>query len=97
MKVFFKNLYFISALLLFVLSDLSAQVSLNGSRLDTSLNTNDFSFVVTGHIYGGGINQSGYPASTFLANMDFIQDSLNAQFILFTGDVFQDIEHDYCW
>ena len=48
------------------------QVSLNSRDVDSSLNVNDFSFVVTGHIYGGGTNLSGYPASTFLGNMDYI-------------------------
>ena len=73
---------------------LSAQTSLNNQPLDSTINPSDFTFIVTGHIYGDGTNQSGYPASTFLGNLDRIIQ-LNPTFIWFTGDVFKDIENNY--
>jgi len=73
---------------------LPAQTSLNNQPLDSTINHSDFTFIVTGHIYGDGTNQSGYPASTFLANLDNIKQ-LNPAFIWFTGDVFKDIENNY--
>ena len=75
-------------------AQLSAQTSLNNQPLDSTINPSDFTFIVTGHIYGDGTNQSGYPASTFLGNLDLI-DQLNPAFIWFTGDVFKDLENDY--
>ena len=84
-----------SFIILFVSSIVFSQVSLNNQDLDSSLNVNDFTFVVTGHIYGDGVNQSGYPASTFLGNMDYIENDLQPSFIWFTGDVFRDISYDY--
>lgn len=74
-----------------------SQVSLNIVPLDSNINPSSFSFTVTGHIYGDGTNKSGYPASTFLGNMDFIEDSLQSGFVLLTGDVFSDIKNDYAF
>jgi hypothetical protein len=71
-----------------------SQASLNKVDLDSTINTQDFSFVVTGHIYGDGTNKSGYPASTFLGNFDWIQNDLEPAFIWFTGDVFSDVKND---
>ena len=71
-----------------------SQTSLNGLGADSTVNPADFSFVVTGHIYGDGTNRSGYPASTFLANLDLLK-RLHPAFIWFTGDVFGDVRNDY--
>ena len=85
---------FVLMVLMFYLSGvLSAQTSLNDQKLDSAINTKDFSFIVTGHIHGDGTNLSGYPASTFLGNLDEIKQ-LNPAFIWFTGDVFLDIKRD---
>jgi len=73
---------------------LPAQTSLNKQSLDSTINPSDFTFIVTGHIYGDGSNQSGYPASTFLGNLDNIKQH-NPAFLWFTGDVFMDIENNY--
>ena len=81
--------------ILFLFHHTYSQVSLNKVDLDSAINSADFSFIVTGHIHGSSANQSGYPASTFLGNADWIQDSLHPSFMWFTGDVFQDIKKDY--
>ncbi len=92
-----KRLLALTLFIVFVLQfqQSFSQVSLNNRAIDSSINVNDFSFIITGHIYGDGVNQSGYPASTFLGNMDFFEDSLQAAFICFTGDVFRDVKYDY--
>ena len=89
--------YFLTALIISLFLSgglLPAQTSLNNQPLDSTINPSDFTFIVTGHIYGDGSNQSGFPASTFLANLENIE-KLNPAFIWFTGDVFRDIENDF--
>jgi hypothetical protein len=89
-----KKFGYIFIITFFLVSNLSAQTSLNNQPLDSTINPANFTFIVTGHIYGDGTNRSGYPASTFLGNLDKISQ-LDPAFIWFTGDVFMDIENDY--
>lgn len=50
-------------------------------------NPKDFSFVVVGHIHGSSQNTAGFPASTFLGNLDAI-NTWNTSFMASLGDLF---------
>lgn len=51
----------------------------------------EYSFIVSGHFHGSSTNQSGYPASTVLSNLDVFNQT---NFIIITGDLFLDIKND---
>jgi Calcineurin-like phosphoesterase len=55
--------------------------------------SNNYSFIVSGHFYGGSTNSTGYPANTLLANLDWINDSDN-NFLICLGDLFKDVQND---
>lgn len=55
--------------------------------------TGNYSFIVSGHFYGGGTNQSGYPANTLLANLDWINES-GAAALICLGDLFKSVADD---
>ena len=52
-----------------------------------------YSFWVTGHVYGSPQNNSGYPASTFLGNIATINGG-SESFIVSTGDLFKNAAID---
>ena len=52
-----------------------------------------FTFVVGGHFHGASNNLSGFPASTFLGNLDEINAS-GADFMVSLGDLFLNAEKD---
>jgi hypothetical protein len=58
--------------------------------IDTSAN---YSFIVSGHFYGDQTNNSSYPASTILANIDLL-NTLQPSFLICLGDLFLDVD-DY--
>jgi hypothetical protein len=69
-----------------------AQVSpFNKVGID-SLGAN-YSFLVSGHFYGGSDNKSGYPANTLLGNLDLINKT-EADFFICLGDLFKDVQND---
>lgn len=55
--------------------------------------TESYSFIVSGHFYGGGSNESHYPANTLLANLDWINES-GADALICLGDLFKSIADD---
>jgi hypothetical protein len=58
---------------------------------DTSSN---YSFIVSGHFHGSSTNQSGFPASTLLANIDTL-NTLQPLFLMSLGDLFLDVNDTY--
>ena len=70
-----------------------------GAQLVSPLNqkavkdTTAYSFIVSGHWHGSSNNQSGFPASSILANIDLI-NHLKPSFIALTGDLFLDASKD---
>ena len=67
----------------------SAQNSLN----DVELKLNDsssYSFLISGHFYGGSAKTSGYPAASILGSIDEINGS-ESDFIVCLGDMFMDV------
>lgn len=63
----------------------------NKSILTDSLG--DYSFLVSGHFYGGRSNQTGFPVNTILANIDWINNS-NTIMLMSLGDMFMDVRND---
>ena len=64
-----------------------------------SVDADNFSFIVTGHLHGSSTNMSGYPANTLLMNLDRLNNS-ESTFIIALGDVFMDVKNDrdnYQW
>ncbi len=53
----------------------------------------NYCFLVSGHFYGDGNNNSHFPANTLLANLDWINHS-NAAMLVCLGDLFKDISND---
>ncbi len=53
----------------------------------------DYSFIVSGHFYGGSGNATHFPANTLLANLDWINNS-GADALVCLGDLFLDIQND---
>ncbi|PCJ58655.1 MAG: hypothetical protein COA79_12930 [Planctomycetota bacterium] len=61
---------------------------LNGNKLFPEKIGNTYSFLLAGHIYGSpdGGEASLYPASSLLANLDYI-NYLDPAFFMFLGDI----------
>lgn len=78
--------------LVFIMTLVSSAQSLNGGFLQVSDSSN-FSFIVSGHFYGGAAKTSGYPASSILGNIDLLNSS-ESEFIICLGDLFMDINND---
>ncbi len=57
-------------------------------------NSVDYSFIVSGHFHGSSSNQSTFPASTLLANIDTL-NALHASFLMSLGDMFLDVNEAY--
>jgi hypothetical protein len=55
--------------------------------------SNDYSFWVSAHFYGGEGNKSGYPASTILGNISMLNNSAE-RFVVCNGDMFKDVQND---
>jgi hypothetical protein len=53
----------------------------------------NYSFIVSGHFYGGASNTTGYPTNTLLANLDWINNS-NSEMVICLGDLFMDIKNE---
>src|SRR5688572_17181145 len=64
----------------------------NGRDIRTD-STGNYSFIVSGHFYGDGTNQSGFPANTLLAKLDDINQS-GACMMICLGDLFKDPAND---
>jgi hypothetical protein len=56
--------------------------------------SSEYAFLVSGHFHGASNNQSTFPASTLLANIDTL-NSLNASFLMCLGDMFLDVDEKY--
>lgn len=55
--------------------------------------TAGYSFIVSGHFYGGSSNTTGYPTNTVLGNVDNFNNS-DASFLMCLGDLFMDVKND---
>ncbi len=55
--------------------------------------TGKYSFIVSGHFYGDGTNNSRFPANSLLANLEWINQS-KADMLVCLGDLFKDISND---
>lgn len=64
----------------------------NGKTIGTD-STGNYSFIVSGHFYGDGTNNSRFPANSLLANLDWINKS-QAAMLVCLGDLFKDISND---
>lgn len=53
----------------------------------------DFSFIVSGHFHGASNSTSGMPASSLMANLNFLNHK-NASFLICLGDLFLNVERD---
>jgi hypothetical protein len=62
-------------------------------RSITTDSLHDYSFIVSGHFYGGRSNQTGFPINTILANLDWVNNS-NATMLISLGDMFMDVKND---
>jgi hypothetical protein len=62
-------------------------------KLLSDTNVIPYSFFVSGHWHGSSTNQSGFPASTILANIEKINND-SAWFLVSTGDIFLDVRKD---
>lgn len=52
-----------------------------------------YAFIVSGHFHGSSYNQSGFPANTLLANLDWINAS-DSKMLVCLGDLFMDVGND---
>lgn len=57
------------------------------------VDSDSFSFVITGHLHGASYNNSGYPASSLVANIDTI-NALKPVFMASLGDMFIDFNEE---
>jgi len=55
--------------------------------------TNNYSFIVSGHFYGGSSNRTGYPVNTLLANLDWVNGQ-DHKMLICLGDLFMDVKND---
>ena len=78
--------------------DLPPASPFNG-LVPTTDSLGNYSFFISGHFHGSSSNQSNFPASTLLANLDKINAS-DAKMMICLGDLFMDIRNDtanYQW
>lgn len=90
MKIKLLNVFLLTLLVNYSASSANP-VGLNGVLLEKK-DSVAVSFIVGGHLYGSG-NQSGYPASTLIANIDSINGS-NIDFMVSLGDLFSNLKTD---
>ena len=77
-----------------VAASVFGQVSpFNGLQVLPADSTGAYRLVFGGHFHGASTNRSGYPAATLLANIAAI-DSLHANALVSTGDLFLDPDRD---
>jgi hypothetical protein len=89
-----KISFYIVILSLFISAELCAQqMSTFNEKIVSADSSGNYSFIVSGHFYGDGTNQSGYPANTLLASLDWINES-DACMLICLGDLFMDIKND---
>lgn len=82
----------ITGFMLFLLVSvlLSAQIISPFNKLQLENQTGDYSFIVSGHFHGSSANQSTFPASTILGNIDTL-NALKPAFLISLGDLFVDV------
>ena len=49
--------------------------------------SSNYSFIVSGHFYGGGGNETGFPTNTLLANLDWVNMSEGSFYNVLRGFV----------
>lgn len=54
----------------------------------------DFSFIVSGHFHGASNSNSGMPAASLMANLNFLHQR-NTAFMVCLGDLFLNVERDH--
>jgi len=59
---------------------------INGKILEPQETQREYSFWVAGHVYGAPGSPSVFPAASFLANIDELNQS-GAKFLILTGDI----------
>ena len=82
--------------ILFVFSLLTSvgQVKSPFNNLEVnSDSSNNYSFVISGHFYGGASNRTGYPVNTLLANLDWVNGQ-DHEMLICLGDLFMDVKND---
>ncbi len=80
--------------IILLLNNAFAQVSSPFNHLSIRDTTTNYSFIVSGHFHGASTNNSTFPASSILANIDSI-NSLNSLFLMCLGDLFLDVNDNY--
>lgn len=52
-----------------------------------------YEFIVTGHLHGSSLSRSGFPAASFLANIDTL-NSMHPAFMIALGDMFLEVTEE---
>lgn len=68
-------------------------VSPFNNRLLSLPDAGSYHFIVTGHLHGASSSRSGFPASSFLANIDTL-NKLQPAFMVSLGDLFLDVTEE---
>ncbi len=87
-----KNFLTGFVLLCFAHSNAQYTSPFNQKTIDSD-SSGAYSFIVSGHFYGDGTNNSRFPANSLLANLDWMNAS-NASMLVCLGDLFKDISND---
>ena len=67
--------------------------SVNKVNMNEALDTaNEYQFLISGHFYGDGFNQTHYPANTVLGNIELFN---NMDFSICLGDLYRDVKYDH--
>lgn len=79
---------------LFLISGLHGQeLTVNKAPLDfVKANSDEYSFIISGHFYGDGFNETHYPANTILGNISLLN---NSDFTVCLGDLYKDVKNDH--
>ena len=70
----------------------SLESPINHARLNLDDASTPYTFLAAGHLYGAPDVDSVYPASTFLANIDRI-NNMGARFFVALGDLYREPAH----
>lgn len=88
-------MYFFKIFLILSVFGIKAQSVTSGLN-HKSINSDslqNYSFIVSGHFYGGSSNLTGFPVNTILAHLDWVNES-NSTMLMSLGDIFMDVKND---
>ena len=87
-----KSIFSISVIFLHLLSFGQWKSPFNEKTVAID-STGGYRFLISGHFYGNSSNQTGYPANTLLAHLDWI-NSEKFTMVVCLGDLFMDVRND---